>query len=161
MTFNKEDQGQENRAVNIGLTKLPRPFIEGMKLREDVRLNGLTFNKIETISVTDPITGAPKDVQIVWVCSDIEGWWNVSNVEIPDIPRGLDDGSYDVRGRWTAKVITLKGSVLVPDAYVAPYARQKLLNAINLVKTGAWLFVDESPKKRPMSDYLVSLWLRT
>lgn len=148
MTFNKDDQAQENRAVNIGLTKLPRPFIEGMKLREDVRLNGVTFNKIETITVPHPtLSGETKTYEIVWVCSDIDGWWNVSNVEIPDIPRGLDDGSYDVRGRWTAKILTLKGSILVPEPYVTPYARQKLLNAINLVKTGAWLFVDESPKK--------------
>lgn len=144
------NQSQENKAVNIGLSKVPRPFIEGLKLKADIRLNGLTLNTIETASVFNPETGLTKSVDLVWVCTDIDGWWNASNVEIPDIPRGLDDGSYDVRGRWTAKIITLKGSVLVPDAYVSQHARRRLLDAINLVYTGAWLFVDEYPNKTAM-----------
>lgn len=134
------DQGQENYAVNIGLTKLPRPHLSGMKLRGDVRINGLTLNTIIE-DTEDPLYNT------VFVCTDIENWWNLSTSEIPDIPRGLDDGSYDVRGRWLARFITLRGSILVPDPSKAPLARQKIMEAFNIVKTGSWLFVDEDPKK--------------
>lgn len=127
-------QEQKNKATNLGLTKLPQPYLTGMKLNADVRINGLTLNTID-------------ENDIVWVCTDIQNWWNISGVETPDIARGLDDGSYDVRGRHTSRNITLAGSILVPDPSYAPIARQKLLEAVDLVYTGGWLFVDESPTK--------------
>lgn len=127
-------QAVKNQAVNIALTKLPQPHLTGMKLNGDVRINGLTLNSID-------------ENDIVWVCRDIEGWWNMSNVDSPDIARGLDDGSYNVRGRRTARNITLEGSILVPDPSWTATARQKLLETFDLVYTGAWLYVDESPTK--------------
>lgn len=127
-------QAVKNQAVNIALTKLPQPHLTGMKLRGDVRINGLTLNTID-------------EYDIVWVCREIEGWWNLSNVDTPDIARGLDDGSYDVRGRRTARALTIEGSILVPDPSLTPYARQKLMEAFNLVYEGAWLYVDETPTK--------------
>jgi hypothetical protein len=127
-------QDYENKAVNKGLTKLPQPHLTGMKLNADVRINGLTLNTID-------------ENDIVWVCTDIQNWWNLPGIETPDIARGLDDGSYDVRGRRTARSITLTGSILVPDPSLAPVARQKLLEAVDLVYTGGWLYVDESPTK--------------
>lgn len=127
-------QAVKNQAANIALTKLPQPHLTGMKLRGDVRINGLTLNTVD-------------ENDVVWVCRDIEGWWNLSNVDTPDIARGLDDGSYDVRGRRTARALTIEGSILVPDPSWTPYARQKLMEAFNLVYEGAWLYVDESPTK--------------
>jgi hypothetical protein len=127
-------QDYENKAVNKGLTKLPQPHLTGMKLNADVRINGLTLNTID-------------ENDIVWVCTDIQNWWNLPGIETPDIARGLDDGSYDVRGRRSSRNITLTGSILVPDPELAPVARQKLLEAVNLVYTGGWLYVDESPTK--------------
>jgi hypothetical protein len=127
-------QAVKNQAANIALTKLPQPHLTGMKLRGDVRINGLTLNTVD-------------ENDVVWVCRDIEGWWNLSNVDTPDIARGLDDGSYDVRGRRTARSLTIEGSILVPDPSFTAYARQKLMEAFNLVYEGAWLYVDESPTK--------------
>jgi hypothetical protein len=134
MTYYKDPQGQENYVVRTGLTKLPQPHLTGMVLAGDIRINGLTLNTVDANNV-------------VWVCTDIEGWWNSSGVQVQDYPRGLDDGSYDVRGRWTARNLTLNGSILVQSPSQVPAARQKLLETFNLVYTGAWLFVDESPKK--------------
>lgn len=127
-------QAVKNQAVNIALTKLPQPHLTGMKLQGDVRINGLTLNSID-------------ENDIVWVCRDIEGWWNLANVDSPDVARGLDDGSYNVRGRRTARSLTLEGSILVPDPVWTPIARQKLLETFDLVYDGAWLYVDESPTK--------------
>jgi hypothetical protein len=127
-------QAVKNQAVNIALTKLPQPHLTGMKLKGDVRINGLTLNSVD-------------ENDIVWVCRDIEGWWNLSNVDTPDIARGLDDGSYDVRGRRTARSISIEGSILVPDPSWTATARQKLMETFNLVYKGAWLYVDESTTK--------------
>jgi hypothetical protein len=129
-------QGKENKIVNLGLTKLPFPNITGLTLAADIHLKHpdyaeeLTFN---TVDAND----------IVWVITDIQNWWNMPEPEIPDIARGLDDGSYDVRGRWRAKNVTLTGAILVPDASKAPAARQKLMEYANLVYKGGWLIVDE------------------
>lgn len=129
------NQSQENTIVNNTLKRVPYPHITGMKLRSDIHLNGLTFNTIDSN-------------KCVWVCSDIDGWWEMPNAEVPDIPRGLDDGSYDVRGRWTARSLTFRGSVLVPDGSYTATVRDTLMNALNMVYTGGWLIVDEEPYSR-------------
>jgi hypothetical protein len=134
MTPYVDPQGYENDSVNTALTKLPQPHLTGMVLAGDIRINGLTLNTIDANNV-------------VWVCTDIEGWWNAPGVDVQDYKRGLDDGSYDVRGRWTARNLTLTGSILTQTPSQAVVARQTLLEAFNLVYEGAWLFVDESPKK--------------
>jgi hypothetical protein len=128
------DQAEETRKVNIGLTKVPIPHLTGMELNADIMLNELLLNTIDENSV-------------VWVCSDIDGWWNLPDSDFPDLTRGLDDGSYDVRGRYAARVLTLTGSILPPNRDAAAVARNKLIQAINLIHTGGWLFVDESPTK--------------
>jgi len=134
MTLN---QSQENRLVNNTLRKVPYPHITGMKLLADVKINGLTLN------TADEATG------VVWVCTDIEGWWDLPNADVPDIQRGLDDGSYDVRGRWIARSLTLSGSILVPDASVAATARNTFFDYISpLLKTGGWLIVNEPDYKK-------------
>jgi hypothetical protein len=128
------DQAEETRKVNIGLTKVPIPHLTGMELNADIMLNNLLLNTIDENGV-------------VWVCSDIDGWWNLPDSEVPDLTRGLDDGSYDVRGRYAARVLTLTGSILPPNRDAAAVARNKLIEAINLIHTGGWLFVDEDPTK--------------
>lgn len=128
------NQGEENKLVRKALTSLPEPYLSGLKLNADIEINGLVLNTIDANNV-------------VWVVSDIDGWWNLPQSEIPDLPRGWGDGSYDAIGRFSTRILTLNGSFLTQDPDQAPAARAELLNAVNLVKTGGWLIVDENPKK--------------
>jgi hypothetical protein len=128
------NQAQENDIVNRGLSKVPYPHLTGLRLSSDIRINGLTLNTID-------------EYDVLWVCTDIEGWWNMAPSEIPDIPRGLDDGSYDVRGRRSARILSLIGSIIPQRPEDAPAARERLMEAINLTYSGGWLYVDEEPTK--------------
>jgi hypothetical protein len=134
------NQTQETDAVNDSLRRLPfgdvetKPYITGLKLQGDIEINGLLLNTID-------------ENKVVWVCTDITGWWTLPTPEVPNIPRGLDDGAYDVRGRWLPREITLTGSILPPTPSAAPAARETLLEALDLVYTGGWLKVDEDPIK--------------
>lgn len=127
-------QGYENKQVNKSLTPLPIPHITGMKLQEDISLNGFVFNKIDEYGV-------------VWVITDIGGWWQHPSPDMIDIKRGWGDGSYDVKGRWNAREITLEGVILCPDPSLAAAARNRLVTATNLVYSGGWLKTNESPTK--------------
>jgi hypothetical protein len=128
------DQGQENKKVNTALSPLPIPHITGMQLNADIMLNDIVFNTID-------------ENDVVWVCSDIQGWWNLPDSEVPDLTRGLDDGSYDVRGRYSARNLTFTGSLLCPNPESAAVARNKLIEAIDLIHKGGWLLVAEEPTK--------------
>lgn len=128
------NQAQENKIVNKALSKVPYPHLTGLRLSSDIRINGLTLNTID-------------EYDVLWVCTDIENWWNMAPSEIPDIPRGLDDGSYDVRGRRPARVLSLIGSLVPQNPEDAPAARERLMEAIDLTYSGGWLYVDESPTK--------------
>lgn len=132
--FDDISQARENKYVNLGLTPLPYPKITGMKLNADIALGGLILNTVD-------------EDGIVWVCTDIEGWWTHPEPEVRDIPRGWGDGSYDVRGRYQARDITLNGVFLVPDPSYVPAARSKLIKETDLVYIGGWLMTDESPTK--------------
>ena len=127
-------QAAENFAVNKSLTPLPRPWITGMKLKGDIEINDLVLNRID-------------ENNVVWVCTDIEGWWVHPDPMVPDIERGYGDGSYDVRGRWLARQLTLNGSILTPDPSLAPAARNELITSTSLVYTYGWLKVHENPIK--------------
>jgi len=128
------EQSEENRIVNRALTSLPEPYISGLKLNADVSLGSLQLNTID-------------ENDNVWVVTDIDGWWNLPDPELPNLPRGWGDGSYDAVGRYAARIMTLSGSVLVQDPSNSEAARQKLINAINLIYEGAWLVVKETPAK--------------
>lgn len=134
MTVNPLDQSRENTAVNRGLTPMPYPKIEGLNLGADVVFNELTLNTIDANGV-------------VWVVTDIVGWWNLPDSEIRDIPRGWADGSYDVTGKWKPRVLSLNGVFLPPDPSLVPDARSTLLSNAALVYDGAWLRVYENPQK--------------
>lgn len=134
------NQTVETNITNEGLRSLlpgdivTKPYVTGLKLQADISINGLVLNTID-------------ENKVVWVCTDIEGWWNLPDPEIPDIPRGLDDGSYDVRGRWKARDLTLRGSILPPTPAAGAVARQTLIEALDLVYTGGWLLVYEDTLK--------------
>lgn len=127
-------QGVETTTVNRALIPVPRPHLTGMKLKKDVFLGDLILNDIDVNNV-------------VWVCTDIEGWWVHPDPDIPDVTRGWRDGSYDARGRWQARQITLSGSILPPDPSLLPAARDYFIRATNLVYTGAWLKTLENPTR--------------
>jgi hypothetical protein len=132
--INPVTQGNENRLVNIALTKLPAPVVSGMTLGADIQLGGLLLNTID-------------DNNVVWVCTDIEGWWTTPDPELPDLPRGWGDGSYDSRGRYTARNMTLNGAFLTQDPSQVEAARQTLIQAIDLVYESVELIVSETPAK--------------
>jgi hypothetical protein len=123
-------QAIEKKTVNTSLTALPEPHLTGLKLAADVSINGLTLNTID-------------ENDVLWVVSDIDGWWNLPEPELPDLPRGWGDGSYDAVGRWANRIITLNGSFLPQRPSDAPAARDALIQAIALVKIGGWLIVYE------------------
>jgi hypothetical protein len=128
------EQYRENQVVNTSLKPLPEPYISGMKLNSDIVLGDLILNHID-------------ENNVVWVCTDIEGWWGHPEPDMPDITRGFTDGSYDVRGRWQARQITLTGVFLPPSPSYVAAARDTLIRATNLVYEGAWLKVYEDPAK--------------
>jgi hypothetical protein len=121
----------ENKLVNRAFSKLPQPTITGLKLKADISLGGMTLNTIDSSGV-------------IWVCTDIEGWWVQPDAEFPEFNRGWGDGSYDARGRWTARNMTLTGSFFTQDPSQVKEARNKLITATSLVYLGDWLAVGET-----------------
>jgi hypothetical protein len=127
-----QEQARENTVVNVSLTNLEQPKFTNLKLQRDIILNDFVFNTID-------------DFGVVWVITDIEGWWNAPPAEIPEITRGWGDGSYDVQGRYAARSLVLSGSFLVPDPSMVEAARDRLMSAVNLVYRGAWLLTGSDP----------------
>lgn len=131
---NAESQARETKLVNTALTKLPEPFLSGLKLKADIKIGSLVLNTIDSDGV-------------VWVCTDIEGWWNLPDPEFPELTRGWGDGSYDAVGRYASRIMTLSGTFLTQDPSQVEVARAKLMSAVNLVYRGDWLVVNESTPK--------------
>ena len=128
--FDDVTQATKNNYVNIALTPLPQPHLTGMKLQADISLNNFIFNTVDEYGV-------------VWVVTDIGGWWQHPSPEIPEVSRGWGDGSYDVKGKYNARDITFEGVILTPDPSLLAAARDRFVAATNLVYTGAWLKTDE------------------
>jgi hypothetical protein len=127
-------QSEENKIVDKALSPVPTPFITGIELNADIQINGLILNTID-------------ENNVVWICTDINGWWGQPDPEVDDIPRGLGDGSYDVRGRYAARQLELTGVFLPPNKSYVDASRDKLVRAIDMVRTNGWLIVDEEPTK--------------
>jgi len=127
-------QKEENYLVNNALSPVSPPIKTGMKLDGDIRLGDLKLNTID-------------DNGVIWVVTDIEGWWSHPDTDVPDLDRGYADGSYEVFGRYKARQITLKGAFLPQNPSQVAYARDMLISATNLVYTGAWLKTEEGPTK--------------
>jgi len=85
----------------------------------------------------------------IWTVSDIQGWWNLTDSEIPNIERGYGDGSFDITGRLLSRDLTITGSIVITDSSPTAIAakskivREQLLDAFNLVKRGTWIIVNE------------------
>ena len=126
------NQTQENYYVDRGLTPLPYPHLTGMKLQRDIVLGDFVFNSIDENGV-------------VWVITDINGWWNPPSAEMPNIERGYGDGSYDAQGRYRARNLNLIGSFLTSDPALVEAARDKLIEVADLVYKGAWLKTGTGP----------------
>jgi hypothetical protein len=127
-------QSQENAIVNRGLTPLPAPVTSGMQLNADIAIGNLVLNTID-------------ESNTLWVCTDIDGWWGQAMPEIPDITRGVDDGSYDVTGRYQARQMALSGVFIPSSAAGLGAARDRLVEATNLVRRGVWLRTNEQPTR--------------
>lgn len=134
-SLNQGLQAEENELVNRALTRYPTPYLSGLKLNEDISIGDLVLNRL------DRTTG------VVWICSEIEGWWELPDPQFPDLTRGWGDGSYDADGRYQARMMTLSGSILVPDPSEVPEARNTLIEALDLVYRGTQLIVQEEPVK--------------
>jgi hypothetical protein len=129
------DQGQKNKLVDTSLTNVYIDHLTGMKLKADIRLGDFVFNRIDEYGV-------------VWVVDNVDGWWNLPEVNVQDLPRGWGDGSYTTFGRFGARTLTITGSFLLQDTDTQLEAsRERLINAINLVKKDAWLVLDEETPK--------------
>lgn len=134
-TLFRYDQGQKNKLVDTALSQKYIDHLTGMKLKADIRLGDFIFNRIDEYGV-------------VWVVSDVEGWWNLPTVEAQDLPRGWGDGSYTTYGRYGSRQLTITGSFLIQDTDTQlEAARGRLIEAINLVKKDAWLILDEDTPK--------------
>lgn len=126
--------GEKMQIVNKALSAVPQ-VINGVKLGADIVINGLVLNTID-------------EEGTVWVCTDLDGWIGQSSPELPDIPRGTEDGSYDVEGRTQARSISLSGFFVPADTEVAlTDATNRLVTAIDLVRKGGWLHTHEYPTK--------------
>lgn len=121
----------KRKQIHAGLTKQAINYFDPLKLQGDIILGDFVFNTIDEFG-------------IVWTIQDLDGWWGPPEPEVPDYKRGNFDGSYDVRGRWNARELTLSGTFLVPDSTYVPLARQRLVDAANLVYRGTWLRVNET-----------------
>lgn len=130
------NQREENNIVDRALTPLPQPHLTGMKLQGDIALGEFLFNTIDPYGV-------------VWVITEIDGWWQHPEPDMPSIPRGFGDGDYDIKGRYQARIVNLQGSFLTPTPDLVEAARDRLIAATNLVYRGAWLKTGlESDNKR-------------
>ena len=128
------EQYRENKVVKRALTPLPEPYISGMKLNADIILGDLILNTID-------------ENNVIWVCTDIEGWWSHPDVDMPEIQRGFSDGSYDIDGRFQSRKLTLKGVFLPPSPSYLPDARDRLIRETSLVYRGVWLRTFEDPPR--------------
>jgi hypothetical protein len=126
-------QGQENFSVDRGLQDNPSPDLGRLRLDANIVLGDFIFNTID-------------DQGVVWVVTDMEGWWRPPNADIPLVERGFGDGAYEVRGRYQARNIVLKGSFLVPYPNLVEAARDRLIAATaDLAFTGTWLKTGSDP----------------
>jgi hypothetical protein len=127
-------QAEKNQKANLSLVPLPQPHLTGMKLKSDIRLNGLTLNTVDENGV-------------VWVATGIKGWWVHPEPQMSDFRRGWGDGEYDVKGRYAARLIELEGVFLPTDPSQVAAARNKLVEATNLVYNNGVFETDENPTK--------------
>lgn len=125
-------QGRENLAVDRGLQEKFTPDLGRLELSGNIILGNFILNQMDAYGNA-------------WVVRDIEGWWQPPNADMPEVPRGEGDGSYEVTGRFTSRSITIKGTILPPSPSKVEFARDRLVQAANLVRQGAWFKTGSNP----------------
>lgn len=109
---------------------MPKP---GILTGNDVFLGDVALNAID-------------DNSVAWIITDLDGWWGLPDVEVPDDPRPFaQDGSYYTTGRYTARTISMKGYILPLDGVSskAVTSRNAFNRALNLVRARTQLKVRE------------------
>lgn len=108
----------------------------GVCVTDDVILGTFVFNTVDAYGVT-------------WIIEDIDGWWYLPDVSLPDIVRtDALDGSYSVDGSYNARLFTIKGHYFAPTAIDIELARGRLLAAMDAVRREVTLQVNENVPKR-------------
>jgi len=126
-------QGQENFSVDRGLQEVFSPDIGRLKLEANIVLGDFILNTMDSQGV-------------VWVVTDIPGWWESPRADVPDIARGFGDGSYEVRGRYNSRSFSIRGSFLVPNPSLVEAARDRLIAATaNMARRGVWFKTGNDP----------------
>ena len=92
----------------------------GIKVLLADGVNYLTFNNLYDSEFDSSEEGValgrnyiPALDGTIWTISDIQGWWNLTDSEIPNIERGFGDGSFDITGRLMSRDLTITGSILI------------------------------------------------
>lgn len=130
--FDDISQAEENRIAALALSPLPQPHLTGLKLQADISLNDFVFNTVDEFGV-------------IWIVTEIDGWWTLPDPEVPEIDKGWGDGSYDAKGKYQARQMEIQGVFLCPNPSLVAEARNRLVKAINLVYNGGWLKTSENP----------------
>jgi len=125
-------QGQENFAVDRGLQSKFSPDLGRIEAAGNIVLGNFILNQVDSFGNA-------------WVVTDIEGWWEPPSADVPDVVRGEGDGSYEVRGRYTARTITISGSILPSSKSNIEAARDRLVQATDLAREGAWFKTGSDP----------------
>lgn len=105
----------------------------GILSAEDITINDIPLNTID-------------DNSVAWMVTDLEGWWGLPDLEVPDDPRPFSqDGSYYTTGRFTSRLINLKGYILPVDGVAdkSVSTRNAFNRALVLVRNRAVLKVRE------------------
>lgn len=139
------NQERENKLVRKALTSLPEPFLSGLKLEGEIQLYNPTEDTTLTLNTIDAN-------DVVWVVTDVDGWWTLPEPEVPDLPRGWGDGSYDAVGRWANRILNLTGAFLPQGPEDAFRARSTLIDILSpMVKTqgAGYLLVQEDDLDNP------------
>lgn len=123
---------EEAYSVNRGLQNLESNEIEKLQLRGDIILGDFILNTID-------------DSGVVWVVTEIDGWWTAPPSDVDVVERGFGDGAYEVAGRYTSRPFTIEGAFLTPSPSLVEAARDRLVQACNLVRQGAWFKTGRSP----------------
>jgi len=128
-------------AENLVTSRHPRRGFCPDCLEGDIQLGDHFFNTVDEFGT-------------FWSINDIDGWWNLPDPDIPDITRGIDDGSYETRGRYSARVFTLTGSFWPASPSDVRTARDRLIRAANLCHYGAWFATHEADATRASKVWL-------
>jgi len=139
-------QGQENLAVDRGLQAQFSPDLGRLEAAGNIVLGNFILNQVDAYGNA-------------WVIRDIEGWWEPPSADVPNIARGEGDGSYEVSGRYNARTITIEGTILPSSKSGIEFARDRLVQATNLARQGAWFKTGSDPIRasfvRLSGDYAI------